>query len=149
MFVFTCVCVCLNTEHLYRLRPEPRKELELIRARDLGHWIIPLFRLADLLRYQRRAGQYDRIVVTEKPKACLFISRVQCRDGGTDDDDELTEHNPPYFRCRQNHIPCEIRCVKSLVSPLCLYYLNVQDTLKGQLGVSSPSHVSKITSSGQ
>lgn len=90
LFVFCShICVCAPvikakywSKGLCRLRPEPHNELELIRARDWGRWIISLFRLAPLPKHQRHAAQYDRIIVTEKPKASLFISRVQCTREG-------------------------------------------------------------------
>lgn len=144
-FAHIRVCVLQYwSKGLCRLRPEPHNELELIRARDWGRWIIWLFRLALLPKHQRHVAQFERIMVTVKPEASLFISAAH--EAGTadvDEDDELTEHSPTLLNQTWNTL-----CVRVCLSAFCLCYLNVQHTFRGQLGASCSPHVSKITSSG-
>lgn len=80
LFVFFYMYVCAPvtkaeywSKGLCRLWPEPHDKLELIRAGDWGQRIISLFRLAVLPKHQRHAAQYDRIMLTQKPKASLSL----------------------------------------------------------------------------
>lgn len=130
---------------LCRLRPEPHNELELIRTRDWGQWIISLFRLVLHPAHQRHAAQYDQIRVTVKPIGPLFISRVQRDRTGQL---IMMMNWPPPPDLRPNQIG-KILCEVLHLSPAIRVIENVQHTLRGQLGVSYPSHVSKISSSGQ
>lgn len=73
-----CVCAYHKLKVFCRLRLEHHSKLELIRVGDWGRRIISLFRLAVRPKHQRRAAQYEQIVLTSKPKASFFISTVWC-----------------------------------------------------------------------
>lgn len=146
-----CVCAYHKLKVFCRLRLEHHSKLELIRVGDWGRRIISLFRLAVRPKHQRRAAQYEQIVLTSKPKASFFISTVWCMRK------RLmfllmrscqTVIHPTDAGRIKHHVKHDVHEILSLALLFFVIY-TYTNTQRATGCVSNLSYVSKITSFGQ